>query len=357
MQRIFILLFTTSFFIPGLFALEGDINLDNTSDYIERLHGRGDFPISNTFAYYYTYSKLAIEGDLEDETILNITSFIRKTQNPDGGLRSGGPSVVDSTTLDTYYGLRTMAILDSLGTLDRVPLIDYLKSAQNPDGGFAYKPGGDSQLPSTLHSLYSLYLLNGLSEIDQEKARHYVLDKKATDGGFSTYGGGLSTIKPTYEAVLSLVLLDSLGEVDIEEVKSFLQATQYLKFKGTNQTGYPKTENLNYALAAMDAMDAINEVNKTYVLNFLNVMYIKENGGFGPQTFYGATPPSTYHGVAALVSMGELDSPIENIFGMGEPLEKSTDIPPTEESKGICGPTIIMIISSLIICARIYLKN
>ncbi len=68
----------------------------------------------------------------------------------------------------------------------------------------------------------------------------------------------------------------------------------------------PNMQDMAAVVEALAELSSLNVINKYSVYQFVESLYVPENGGFGPEPGLGTTPPSTYSALACLEKIGEL---------------------------------------------------
>jgi len=291
------------------------IDLTLTSELVETWARRPSFPESVTFAYYTTYSFQALGRQIAPELKQRITNYVARCQQENGGFAGEPRYSKDPNVIFTYYGLKTLAMLGALESVDRERALRFLRSLVREDGGMAPvgKPGETATLAATYHGVEALHLLAGLDGMNKEQTTAFVRRYQVKDKGFSVTEGGGSSPQGTDMAVR---VLDSLGTLT-PEVKAAVVA----QLKGTRYSGLitderyhglPEIKAMAATLDALSTLGAVPEVNTDKVYEFVASVYIPANGGFGPRPGIGTTPPSTYHAIACLVRLGKLRDPLAN---------------------------------------------
>ena len=75
----------------------------------------------------------------------------------------------------------------------------------------------------------------------------------------------------------------------------------------------PQLKDLSHVIQTLSMLSAVGQMDKKTVYEFVESLYIKENGGFGPQPGYGSTPPSTYYGILCLERLGKLQGLLQKV--------------------------------------------
>lgn len=296
------------FFATVLPAAAEKINYDKTAEYMQEIRLKADFPVDPTFAYYYGYTMKALGKEVDQKTAAEIVEFISQTQKADGGF-SENKSGTTSSSLYAYYSLKTLALFKALPKINAEKAINYLVSLQNKDGGFGFNRGSKSSLPTTYYALTGLSLLNAQGRIDRARAASYVMKLKSGSNGFALYEGKPATDKATCWATASLVILGALDDTLKRQIIDFLKTSRYSGNAAEKYEANAKIEDASLTYMTLKSLNGISVINKKKVQAFIEKLYIPQNGGFGPSPDIGSTPPSTYHAVSALASLGVLADP------------------------------------------------
>lgn len=194
------------------------------ADYVLRLHrGNGSFvgdagaPINNPVNGKVKYTCLAVSalkllGRDEKDVLARARRFSLRMRHLDnGGFGSSDGIFSDATLENTYYAVKALAELDSLGTIIGEKTANYITGLQNADGGFSpYRPGeisftsdrmqgatdgkqnkplmkkksARSDIQNTFCAISSLDSLGALSKDVRERAGDYVMRLGNHDGSF-----------------------------------------------------------------------------------------------------------------------------------------------------------------------------
>jgi geranylgeranyl transferase type-2 subunit beta len=104
---------------------------------------------------------------------------------------------------------------------------------------------------------------------------------------------------------------DALDGATSSAVARPLQASRYSgRLRGDQFTSSPDIEDEAHVLGALADVGRLDVVDRAEVERFVTGLYVAENGGYGPQPGLGTTPPSTYHAIACLVTLGRLPPPV-----------------------------------------------
>ncbi|PIS36520.1 MAG: hypothetical protein COT35_10705 [Nitrospirae bacterium CG08_land_8_20_14_0_20_52_24] len=287
-----------------------EIDLKRTAGYLQEwAEMRPGFPESLSFAYYYAFASMSLEKKIAPEAQKKIINYIRACQTPDGGFVAEPGFTSEPDLVSTYFALKTLEVLNSFEAVDKKKAAQFVLSLSQEDGGM--RAGPKSKYSSVMTSFYgiaSLDLLGALQGLNKEKAVSYLMSFRDKDKGFGVEKGKPSRPPSTFAAVHTLKILGALNdEVKAGAVK-YLKETRYagLHLEETYTT-QPTIQDMAYVLEAFADLSAGGEVNRDSIYEFIASLYIPENGGFGPQPGYGASPPSTYYGVLCLKQLGKLN--------------------------------------------------
>src|SRR5512147_1842907 len=133
------------------------------------------FPESPSFAYYNTYSLLALGAGVSPELKGKIVSAIRACQMKDGGFSAGPDHGTESNTIFTYYSLATLNLLNAMDSIDRDKAASYVRSLIQKDGSIKAKTAdAGATLATTYYGVASLGLLNALDTVDKKSVIAYI---------------------------------------------------------------------------------------------------------------------------------------------------------------------------------------
>lgn len=272
---------------------------------------RKRFPDELTIAYYYTYSKMVLDGRVPEAVEKRIVRFVRACKRPDGGFASDPRYAAFSTVKDTYYAYRVLRLLKRLDAVNWSDTAAFLRSRMTPDGGFTNRAGDKG---STLVSTsWAVQVLAGLHALPKEKRSimvGYIEGFRGRDGGFSMLKGRPSSPRATWLAVRALAALHALDPKTRQGVVAYLKTTRYSGLiKGKKYRTRPYVEELYHLLDAMALCGAVDQVGREEILHFLYRLYIPINGGFGPTPGLGTTPPSTFFALKSLALLELLPDP------------------------------------------------
>lgn len=285
------------------------IDLSATLEFVANWAKRDAFPESTPFAYYNTYCLLTLGGKLSDETKEKMVNYISACQKSNGGFASG-PTIDEPNIIFTYYALKTLDLLDSISSIDQAKAIRFIVSLEQQDGSVKGKPGDvRTNLVTTYYALGSLHLLNALDRIEKLKTIVYIKTHQQTDG-FGMMVGKRAAPQSTFMAVKGLELLGALTDDIKSKVVEYLKGTRYSGL--TNDQKYstlPSIEDMAYVVDTASTLSSLNQLNKQKTYEFVESLYVPQNGGFGPNPGLGTTPPSTYFAVLCLDKLGKLKRP------------------------------------------------
>ena len=285
-------------------------NKKKTAYYVEGLQGEKDSPISVPNAYYYTYGMQAFERDIKKSYKTKLVSFIKASQQKDGGF-GWDKHATSSDTFDTFCAVWALKRINALSQIDTSKVEEFIASCKNDDGGFAFAPGQGSTLPHTNYCIATLDMLGKSSAIDRSAVIGYINGLKAAQGGYAVRKGAVANAKSTYAALRALEALNALDTGDKAKTVSFLEKVQ------SRDGGYgymvgekiaPVPENTFYVLSSFRILNAIDKVKPASLSKFLRDRYTFD-GGFCDVYSGNSQYPTTYYGVGSLVSLGLLRDP------------------------------------------------
>ncbi len=286
------------------------IDLSATAKFVENWASRETFPDSPSFGYQNVFCQLALGGQVSDGDRNKIIGFLRECQKPDGGFVSGPDLKDDSNVIFTYFALASLDLIDAPAAVDRQKAVDFVLSLVQKDGGMKATAGGSqANLGTTCYGIRSLYLLKALERIDKDKTVAYIKSHRDNDKGFGVLAGKPSAPQSTFMAVQSLKLLGGLTDDVRSGVIRFLMETPYSGLREPANLALMTMENTAYVLETAAVLSALQELDAKKIHEFVESLYIPENGGFGPSPGLGTTPPSTYYGVESLVKPGRVKDP------------------------------------------------
>ena len=312
-----IVIMLLSFVLMGAATIEkGDavkFDFKKMSKYFHAvLDERHHFPESVVLMNDYVYSLTALGEAIDPQRKERIISFAKEVQQPDGGF-AVDMQTKSSSSLYTEYTLESLALINSVSSIDVGRAKSYFSSLKQSDGGFSFSSKKmESTLITTYHTVHSLVLLNALDIVDKAKTAEYIktFEKKGTGGFGFKKETGFSTSKGTYMAVYALKTLGMLDEDTKKRSVQFLTSTQYTgNFKKTKEL--LTLEEQVYTLAALRVLESTNVVNKETVAKFLKTFYVPEEGAFGALPGFKSAPDPTTLGIRGLVELGMLKRPDE----------------------------------------------
>ncbi len=288
------------------------IDLSLTLNYIQGWSARDKwdkFPESPSFAYYNTYSLMALGTGVSPELKKKIVDAIRTCQMKDGGFSAGPDHGTESNTIFTYYSLATLNLLNAMDSIDRGKAASYVRSLVLKEGGIKAKAAdAGATLATTYYGVASLGLLNALDTVDKKNVIAYINSYREGHKGYCLIQGKISMPGSTYMAVKSLSLLGGMTPVLRKEVVSYLKSTRYSGLmKNNTYKTLPSLVDMAAVLDTLAEISSLQVIDKRSVYQFVESLYIPENGGFGPEPGLGTTPPSTYHAILCLQKLGRLD--------------------------------------------------
>jgi geranylgeranyl transferase type-2 subunit beta len=291
----------------------GRIDTARTLEYLESWARRDRwdrFPESPSFAFYNLYATRALGGAVSPELRAQVIDYLRKCQSPGGGF-TVAPSAGDAHVVPTFYALRTLALLGSLDAIDRTRAAAFLSSLAQADGGYRGRASEtEASLGTTFHAIAALDLLGAADRVDRARTEAYLRSHRAASGGFALRPGAISSPAATFMVVHTLKLLGALDSETSASVARHLAASRYSgRLREGKFATLPEIEEEANVLSALADVGRLDLVDRPEVERFLMDLYVRENGGFGPQPGLGTTPPSTYQAISCLVTLGRFPEP------------------------------------------------
>jgi len=287
------------------------IDLSLTLKYIQGWSARDKwdkFPESPSFAYYNTYSFIALGAGVSPELKERIVAAIRACQMKDGGFSAGPDHGTESNTIFTYYSLATLNLLNAMDSIDRDKAASYVRSLIQKDGSIKAKTAdAGATLSTTYYGIASLGLLNALDTVDKKSVIAYINTYREGRKGYCLIQGKISMPGATFMAVKSLSLLGGMTPAIRTEVVNYLKSTRYSGLmKNNTYKTLPSIADMAAVLDTLAEVSSLRVIDNRSAYQFIESLYIPENGGFGPEPGLGTTPPSTYHAVLCLQKLGRL---------------------------------------------------
>jgi len=293
-------------------AVTASVDLSRTLDFFQAVAARERFPDSTQFASYTAYSLHALDGRVPREVKEKIVTFLTACQTSDGGFASNPKFGLETNIIFTYHALKALDLLGSMEAVSGKKAAAYLASLLHEDGGFRPRRGEaeKSTLAATAYGVRALSLLKALDRLDRKKTTAYLMGFKEAGSGFAMYKGKGAAIQATAMAVSTLQALGPVEKSVRADVISYLRATRYGGHMEEGKfTTWPTVKAMSEVLETMARLGSLDQLNRKKALEFVESLYINENGGFGPRPGLGTTPPSTYHAVVCLVRLGKLPDP------------------------------------------------
>jgi prenyltransferase beta subunit len=287
------------------------VDLSLTLKYIQGWSARDKwdkFPESPSFAYYNTYSLMALGAGVSPELKERIVAAIRACQMKDGGFSAGPDHGTESNTIFTYYSLATLDLLNAMDSIDRDKAVSYVRSLIQKDGSIKAKTAdAGATLATTYYGIASLGLLNALDTVDKKSMIAYINTYREGRKGYCLIQGKISMPGATFMAVKSLSLLGGMTPAIRTEVVKYLKNTRYSGLmKNNTYKTLPSIQDMAAVLDTLAEVSSLRVIDKQSAYQFVESLYIPENGGFGPEPGLGTTPPSTYHAILCLQKLGRL---------------------------------------------------
>ncbi len=298
------------------FALTGNVtrkkmDLGRTLQFLEGWSSRDKwdkFPESPSFAYYNVYSVKALKGAVAPELRNKVVEYIQSCQMRDGGFASSPHHDQVSNTIFTYYALKTLDLLGSIDAVDRKRAADFILSLVRTDGSIMAKADDKTtSLSTTYFGVVSLALLDATTKLDGRKTIAFINAYREPHKGYCMIKGAISMPSSTCMGVKTLMLLGGLTDDVKTEVVGYLKTSRYSgRVQRKKFTTLPAVEDLSYVLETLADLSALDVVDRKNVTDFVESLYIAENGGFGPEPGLGTTPPSTFHAIFCLDKLGRI---------------------------------------------------
>jgi prenyltransferase beta subunit len=287
------------------------IDLALTLKYIQDWSARDKwdkFPESPSFAFYNVYSLKALNADISTELRKKVVDTLKNCQTRDGGFSAGPSYGTDANTIFTYYSLAALDLLHALDSIDRKQAVNYIRSLVRKNGGIKMKAADqEATLATTYYGIGSLGILNAVDALDKKSVIAFITTYREDHKGYCLIQGKISMPEPTFMAIKSLSLLGGITPDIRTEVVQYLKETRYSGLvKDKKYTVLPSMQEMAAVLETLAELSSLNVISKDNVYDFIESLYIPENGGFGPEPGLGTTPPSTYHAIVCLDKIGKL---------------------------------------------------
>lgn len=288
------------------------IDLQKTIALVQQWGTRPSFPESVTFAYYHVYMALALGQEITPETRKLISGYIAGCQQPDGGFTPSPVHAKTSNVIYSYYALRTLDLLGEMRAIDSNAATGFLLARIQPDGGLAAtaKEGDRANLATTYYGIEALRMQGAVDSLDKSKTLSFVQRYREQGQGFTRVEGGISIPQATLMGVRVLQTMGALTEQVGSDVVTYLKGTRYSGLIRDRQYKLlPNIEAMSATLEALAELSAVQEIDSVKVREFIDSLYVPDNGGFGPRPGLGTTPPGTYYAILSLVRLGSLPDP------------------------------------------------
>jgi prenyltransferase beta subunit len=285
----------------------GDFDFAKTKAFMREIETRPDFPVAMVLANDYVYSLLAMGDNIDTGRKNAVIACIKSLQQANGGFVADKANK-SASTLYTDIALETLGLLNAANTLDTGKVKSFVASLKNPDGGFGFsQEAKGSSLATTCYAVRVLKTVGGLDLVEKAKTAEYVKGFGKKAGGFGPVKGvGVADAQSTYMAAYVLNALGMLDDNTRKNAVHFLKTTPYAGNKGKER---PDLNEQLYAIRALKELKAPEIIDKKFATAFMQKLYIKANGGFGPLEGYGSTPDSTTTGLRILAEIGKLKAP------------------------------------------------
>jgi prenyltransferase beta subunit len=286
------------------------IDLSATLKYVKDWAARDTYPDSPSFAYQNIYCQIALDGKVSDSDKQRLIEFLAKSQKQDGGFVTNPSLEQGSNVIFTYFALAALDLIDATSAIDKEKAAGFVLSLAQKDGGIkAAAKDANAYLGTTYYGVRALALLKALDRIDRDRTIAYIKSHRDGAKGFGVLAGKPSAPQSTFMAVESLKLLGGLTEEIRPGVIEFFKETPYAGFKEPENLALMSVENTAHALGTATILSAVQQLNTEKIYEFVESLYIPENGGFGPSPGLGTTPPSSFYAVMCLVRLGKLEDP------------------------------------------------
>ena len=282
----------------------GDFDYAKTGAFMREMESRPDFPVAIVLANDYVYSLRALGSKIDTSHQNAIIALIKSLQQSNGGFVADKANK-SASILYTDSALDTLGLLNATNSIDTARVKSFAASLKNPDGGFGFSPESKkSSLATTYFAVRVLKATGGLDLVDKAKTAAYVKEFEKKEGGFgSVKGAGVADARNTYMAAYVLNTLGQLDDASRKNAVKFLGTTPY---GGSKAKAMPDLNEQLYAVRALKELKATDRIDRKYAMAFMNRLYIKVNGGFGPLEGYGSTPDSTATGLRILAELDKL---------------------------------------------------
>jgi prenyltransferase beta subunit len=288
---------------------ERAVDLKKTVALYEEWTTRPSFPESMPMAYYAVYSMQALKGTVGAATEEKIKKYIKSCQKPDGGFVNDPNYSRKSNIIFSFYALKALFQLDAVPRIDRNGAIQFVLSLVQPDGGIkaTAKKKEQATLATTYYGIQCLKFLDAMDRLYKAKTVAFLNTYRVQGKGFTMLPGSASSPRATFLGVRSLKSLAALTPESQKELSAYLKTTRYSgEISAKKYHSLPLLDDMADVLKALTDLTALDQVNQAAIYDFVNSLYVPQNGGFGPQPGYGTTPPSTYSGIVCLVQLGRL---------------------------------------------------
>jgi len=291
---------------------EGTIDLQKTYALVKQWGTRQSFPESVTLAYYHVYMTRALGREISPDIRKLISGYIAGCQQSDGGFTSSPVHAKTSNVIYSYYALSTLDLLGETQAADSKAATGFLLARIQQDGGIAAtaRDGELANLATTFYGVEALRLLGAVDSLDKSKTIGFIQRFREQGRGFTRVEGSISTPQSTFMGVRLLQSLGALTKQVRSEVVTYLKGTRYSGLiKDRQYKLLPNIDAMAATLEALALLSAMQDIDSEKVHEFINSLYVPDNGGFGPRPGLGTTPPSTYYAILSLVRLGSLPDP------------------------------------------------
>lgn len=165
-------------------------------------------------------------------------------------------------------------------------------------------------LATTYYGVEGLRLLDAIASVKTPQTVAFIQRYREPGRGFARVPGGRSSPQSTYMGVRALQSLGAITDDLRSEVIAYLKDTRYSGLvEGRQYHGLPNVEAMAATLETLAVLSAVEQLNTAKIREFIDSLYVPQNGGFGPRPRQGTTPPSTFHALLGLVRLGALPEP------------------------------------------------
>eukprot|EP00088_Acartia_fossae_P012319 TRINITY_DN16351_c0_g1_i1.p1 TRINITY_DN16351_c0_g1~~TRINITY_DN16351_c0_g1_i1.p1 ORF type:complete len:427 (-),score=81.42 TRINITY_DN16351_c0_g1_i1:412-1659(-) len=201
---------------------------------LEHLAGGYDcLDASRPWLVYWILHSLELLGEtLTDQQKHDITQFLAKCQNPDGGF-GGGPEQI-SHLAPTYAAVNSLAIIgtqEAYEVVNRKSLVSWMDKLRCPDGSFTMHEGGEIDIRGVYCALSVANMLNIYTSELFHRTDEWLLRCQTYEGGFGGTPGMEAHGGYTFCGFAALMLMGKEKLCDIDGLLSWA-ANRQMKLEG-----------------------------------------------------------------------------------------------------------------------------